>query len=126
MASRCSERRDLVGNGEASRASVRRGKARPGFCAAWNSFRPAEKHIRERIVAYDENGQRQEYDQLRLAGPEGARILRTVAQRDQLHARTTFERSHFQLKLAEAIEVESRRLGRDVSVAEVLGLAEAA
>lgn len=86
----------------------------------------AEKHIRERIVIQNDDGERQEYDQFSLAGAEGAKVLRAVAERDKRHAETTFERSHLQFKLADAIEAESVRLGRDVSVAEVLGLAEAA
>lgn len=55
-----------------------------------------------------------------LAGHEGAAILRRVAERDLKPSRTTVARCKVQLKLADHITAETDRLGRDVSVNEVV------
>lgn len=67
-----------------------------------------------------------EHDTFDLAGRDGAAVLRLVAERDGAPARTVLVRSNLYVKLADHIESESKRLGRDVSVAEVLELGAAA
>ena len=57
---------------------------------------------------------------LDLAGQAGADVLRQAAQRDKPGAATTLARCERMLRIAELIESESARLGRDVTVAEVL------
>ena len=59
-------------------------------------------------------------DLLALAGEDGARILRETALRDKGPASTTLARCDRMVKLAELIAAESKRLGRPVSVAEVI------
>jgi hypothetical protein len=67
-----------------------------------------------------------EYEVGSLVGATGAAILRAVAQRDLKPAVTTVKRCKNWFSLADHIVAESERLGRDVSVAEVLGWSEAA
>lgn len=59
---------------------------------------------------------------LGLSGDEGARVLRQICQRDLTPALTAVARAKFGLALADHIEAETERLGRPVSVAEVIGL----
>ena len=59
-------------------------------------------------------------DFLGLGGKNGAKVLREAAMRDKPGAATTLDRCNRMLRLAELIESESERLGRDVTVAEVL------
>lgn len=61
-------------------------------------------------------------DFLSLAGPKGAAILRSAANRDLPGALETVARRKRDLTIADLIESESARLGRDVTVAEVLEL----
>lgn len=58
-----------------------------------------------------------------LAGKRGADALRRIAERDSRPAATTLARARQLEKLAAHIEAESQRLGRDVTVAEALGVA---
>lgn len=64
-------------------------------------------------------------DFLTLAGPAGAAILRNAANRDLPGALETVARRKRDLAIAALIESESTRLGRDVTVAEVLELVAA-
>lgn len=64
-------------------------------------------------------------DFLALSGKAGADVLRQAALRDKPGALTTVERCERMLKVADLIESESVRLGRDVTVAEVLELVAA-
>lgn len=63
---------------------------------------------------------------LSLAGRAGAGALRQAMQRDLAPAKTTIARCRHGLALADHIEAESERIGRDVSVAEVIELRAAA
>lgn len=58
-----------------------------------------------------------------LAGERAAKVLRRVAERDITPALTTVNRCKLYLRLADHVESETERTGRDVSVAEVLGWA---
>jgi hypothetical protein len=88
-------------------------------------FEPPESatrvELRERIVWSG-----QEYLLADLAGRDGAAVLRKAMQRDLKPALTTVQRCRNGLALADHIEGESDRLGRDVSVSEVVSLGEAA
>lgn len=64
-----------------------------------------------------------EYPLLSLAGEDGAAVLRKVAQRDLGPARTTVARCRQMERLGDHLSVESSRLHREVTVAEVLGVA---
>lgn len=64
-------------------------------------------------------------DFLSLAGQHGADVLRQAALRDKPGAVTTVQRCERMLKIAALIESETARLGRDVTVAEVLELVAA-
>lgn len=59
-----------------------------------------------------------------LAGLEGAAVLRRVAERDLAPATTTLNRCRMLLRIADHIEAETERTGRDVAVADVLQVAE--
>lgn len=59
-------------------------------------------------------------DFMALAGDAGALTLRQAALRDKPAAATTLARCERLLRIAELIESESQRLGRPVSVAEVI------
>ena len=61
-----------------------------------------------------------------LAGLDGAAVLRRVAQRDLAPATTTVKRCRILLQLADHIEAETERVGRDIAVGDVLNLAERA
>lgn len=63
---------------------------------------------------------------MNLAGADGGRLLIDVAERDETGARTTLTRSSFMKALGGHVIAESERLGRDVSVAEVIELRRAA
>jgi hypothetical protein len=67
-----------------------------------------------------------EYELASLRGHHGADVLRSAAQRDFGPAATTLKRCRQMLALADHIEAETGRLGRDVSVAEALGWEAAA
>lgn len=88
-------------------------------------FEPPESatrvELRERIVWSGT-----EYVLADLAGKDGALVLRKAMTRDLKPALTTVQRCKNGLALAEHIEAESERLGRDVSVREVVSLSEAA
>lgn len=58
-----------------------------------------------------------------LSGVEGASVLRDAARRDRPGALTTVARCDQYDKIADLIESETARLGRPVSVAEVLAVA---
>ena len=77
--------------------------------------RPAPVAMRA-TVATDSGSE----DFLALAGQHGADVLRQAALRDKPGAATTLARCERMLRIAELIESESARLGRDVTVAEVL------
>lgn len=62
---------------------------------------------------------------LGLAGLEAARVLREVSTRDLTPALTAVNRAKLGLALADHIESETERLGRPVSVAEVVGMRRA-
>lgn len=83
-------------------------------------FEPPESSpaidFRARIVLDGE-----EHSLASLAGAPGAEVLREVAQRDIRPAATTVKRCRQMLALADHLEAETERIGRDVSVAEVLG-----
>lgn len=57
-----------------------------------------------------------------LAGLEGARFIRAAMTRDLAPAKTTVARCAYGFALADHLEAETERLGRPVSVAEVVGL----
>jgi hypothetical protein len=59
-------------------------------------------------------------DFMALAGDQGALTLRQAALRDKPAAATTLARCERLLRIAELIEAETARLGRPVSVAEVI------
>lgn len=61
-----------------------------------------------------------------LEGRAGASLIRKVMTRDLKPALTTVNRCKYGLALADHIETESDRLGRDVAVHEVVTLGEAA
>lgn len=73
-------------------------------------------------VLRDENGNRTEFDRLHLAGKTGADTIRKAVERDNRPAKTTLRRGRTDLRIADAVESESERLGRPVSVAEILGI----
>lgn len=77
-------------------------------------------HFREIVVIPDGST---ETPLMELAGSEGARKLREVAERDEAPARTTLIRANQYRALADEVERQSARLGRPVSVADVLGIA---
>ena len=81
----------------------------------------AEFRMRERIRL-----EGREYALASLSGAAGAEIIRAAALRDRKAALTTIQRSAAQMRLADHIEHESDRLGRDVTAGEVLGWTEAA
>lgn len=60
---------------------------------------------------------------MELAGEDGAKKLREAALRDLGPAETTTARCRRMIDLADQILAESERLGRPVSVAEVIGMA---
>lgn len=64
-----------------------------------------------------------EHDLAGLAGDKGADIIRLVAERDLSPALTTVNRCRTLLRLADHMDAEAERLGRDVSAGEVLGWA---
>lgn len=60
-----------------------------------------------------------------LAGLEAVRVLRDVCRRDLTPALTAVNRAKFGLALADHIEAETERLGRAVTVAEVIEMRRA-
>jgi hypothetical protein len=62
-----------------------------------------------------------EYDLAKLAGHEGAAIVRRVAERDLKPALTSITRNRYMLRLSEHVVTETDRLGRAVTFAEALG-----
>lgn len=91
----------------------------------------AEKDGQGRLVDVPVKRQRVEFrakvstdggsvDFMALAGDKGAMTLRQAAFRDKPAATTTLARCERLLRIAELIEAESKRLGRPVSVAEVI------
>lgn len=78
----------------------------------------AQIKMRERIIL---DGV--EHDLGALTARNGADVIRKVAARDLAPAVTTVERCRALLRLADHMEAESERLGRDVSAGEVLGWA---
>lgn len=68
-------------------------------------------------------GKRAEHDITALAGDDGAKILRSVANRDSAPAKTALVHANMLLTLADEVERRSALEGRPVSVAEVLGIA---
>jgi hypothetical protein len=109
--------RSLTQSVEKEALAARRGQPR--------LFEPVESaarvELRERIVW---NGS--EYLLADLAGKKGALVLRSAMTRDLKPAQTTIERCKNGLALADHIESESDRLGRDVSVSEVVAMGRAA
>jgi hypothetical protein len=88
-------------------------------------FEPPESgariEVREVIVA-----EGHEHPLFDLAGAEGARLIRVAMTRDLKPALTTIKRCKNGFALADHIEAESSRLGRDVAVREVIAMGEAA
>jgi hypothetical protein len=75
------------------------------------------KSVRMRARVTTDKGPR---EFLTLSGKAGAKVLREVAGRDKPGAATTLARCERLLRIAEMIESETKRLGRPVSVAEVI------